>query len=141
MVFFHHIDCPVSWGFNHCPRRQKSSHSDETFKNTQCRKPKQMQMQLASSYASHLRTHLKTHRGGKSHECNQCDYASSRADRHSREKSFICNLCGYTSSQASHLRRRLIIHHCKRANMGLIFFKYQNSFTPEKAFKHLEASN
>ena len=37
------------------------------------------QCEYASSRADHLRTHLKIHSGEKSNKCNQCDFASSQA--------------------------------------------------------------
>ena len=53
----------------------------------------------------------------KSHECNQCDFASSQAGNlrthlkiHSGEKSNRCNQCDYASSYASHLRTHLKTH-------------------------------
>ena len=52
----------------------------------------------------------------KSHACNQCDYASSRAShlrihlkKHSGEKSNKCNQCGYESCYANYLRRHLLL--------------------------------
>ena len=60
---------------------------------------------------------LKTHSGKKSNKCNQCDYASSRADvlmghlkMHSGEKSNKCNQCDYASSRVGDLRRHLKTH-------------------------------
>ena len=53
----------------------------------------------------------------KSHKCNQCEYASSRADHfnnhlktHSGEKPNKCYQCDYASSQAGDLRTHLIMH-------------------------------
>ena len=53
----------------------------------------------------------------KSHKCNQCNFASSRAGSlrrhlkmHSGEKSNKCNQCDYASSCAGHLRRHLKTH-------------------------------
>ena len=53
----------------------------------------------------------------KSNQCNQCDYASSRADHlkqhfktHSGEKPNKCSQCDYASSQAGILRRHLKTH-------------------------------
>ena len=43
-----------------------------------------------------LKTHLKTHSGEKSNKCNQCDYASARADS-LREQSNGQNQCDYSS--------------------------------------------
>ena len=37
------------------------------------------QCNFASSRAQSLKRHLKTHSGEKSNKCNQCDYASSQA--------------------------------------------------------------
>ena len=62
----------------------------------------------------------------KSNKCNQCDFASSRADvlrthlkTHSGEigeKSNKCNLCDYASSQASSLMRHLKTHTGEKSN-------------------------
>ena len=48
---------------------------------------------------------MKTHNGIKSNKCNQCDFASSRAEllrghlkTHSGEKPNKCNQCGFASS-------------------------------------------
>ena len=53
----------------------------------------------------------------KSHACNQCDYASSRAShlrihlkKHSGEKSNKCNQCDFASSYESSLRTHLKTH-------------------------------
>ena len=40
------------------------------------------QCDYASSHTGHLRTHLKTHNGEKSNKCNQCDFASSNLKTH-----------------------------------------------------------
>ena len=77
-------------------------------------------------------SHLKTHSGEKSNKCNQCDYASSRADSlrahlkmHSGDKSNKCNQCDFASSYTSALRthlkthsnlRRLKIHSGEKSN-------------------------
>ena len=65
----------------------------------------------------------KTNSGEKSNKCNQCDYASSRADVlrrhliiHSGEKPHKCNQCDYTSSRASDLRRHLKAHSGEKSN-------------------------
>ena len=66
-----------------------------------------------------MRTHLKTQSGEKLNKCNQCDYASSRADvlrtllkAHNGEKSNKCNQCDFAPS----LRTRLKTHSggCRR---------------------------
>ena len=53
----------------------------------------------------------------KSNKCNQCDFASSRADTlrvhlkmHSGEKSNKCNKCDYASYDPSNLRKHLKRH-------------------------------
>ena len=62
---------------------------------------------------------MKTHSGEKLNKCNQCDYASSRADvlrtllkAHNGEKSNKCNQCDFAPS----LRTRLKTHSggCRR---------------------------
>ena len=67
---------------------------------------------LSFTNASHLRRYLKC--TVESHKCNQCDFASSRADglrmhlkRHCGEKSNNCNQCYFASSQVSNLMIRL----------------------------------
>ena len=57
----------------------------------------------------------------KSNKCNQCDFASSRADKlrrhlimHSGEKPNKCNQCEYESSYASALRTHLNRHSGER---------------------------
>ena len=59
----------------------------------------------------------KADSGEKPNKCNQCDYASSRADTlrahlktHSGEKSNKCNQCDYASSEAGNLRSHMKIH-------------------------------
>ena len=59
----------------------------------------------------------------KSHKCNQCEYASSKASNlkthfktHSGEKSDKCNQCDYASSQAIHLRMHLKTHSREKTN-------------------------
>ena len=59
----------------------------------------------------------------KSNKCNQCDYASSRADSlrqhlktHSGEKSNKCNQCDYASSRADHTRTHLKTHSRVKSN-------------------------
>ena len=59
----------------------------------------------------------------KSHKCNQCDYASSRADVlrkhikiHSEEKSNKCNQCEFACSDPSSLRRHLKTHDEEKSN-------------------------
>ena len=59
----------------------------------------------------------------KSNKCNQCDYASSRADglrqhlkTHSGEKSNKCNQCDYASSHADALRQHLKTHSGEKSN-------------------------
>ena len=70
-----------------------------------------------------MRTHLKTHSGEKLNKCNQCDYASSRADvlrtllkAHNGEKSNKCDQCDFASSQAGNLRRHLKTHSGEKSN-------------------------
>ena len=53
----------------------------------------------------------------RTNRCNQCKYASYRADdlrthlkTHSEEKSNKCNQCNYASSQAGYLRKHLKTH-------------------------------
>ena len=60
---------------------------------------------------------INVHNGEKSNKCNQCDFASSRADNlmthlktHSGEKSEKCNQCEYASSRVDHLRKHLKTH-------------------------------
>ena len=54
--------------------------SGKPFKNAQWRKVKKCnQCDFASSRADNLRTHLKTHSWEKPNKYNQCDYASSQA--------------------------------------------------------------
>ena len=60
---------------------------------------------------------LETHCGEKWNKCNQCDFASSKADdlrrhlkSHSGEKSNKCNQCDYASSQAGGLKIHLKMH-------------------------------
>ena len=59
----------------------------------------------------------------KSNKCNQCDYASSRADSlrthfkiHSGEKSNKCSQCHYASSDVGNLRRHLRTHSGEKSN-------------------------
>ena len=59
----------------------------------------------------------KTVRVIQSNKCNQCDYASSRADNlrkhlkiHIGEKSNKCNQYDFASSQAGHLKTHLKKH-------------------------------
>ena len=59
----------------------------------------------------------------KSNKCNQCDFASSRADTlkthlimHSGEKSNKCSQCDYASSHSGHLRLHLKTHSGEKLN-------------------------
>ena len=61
--------------------------------------------------------------GEKSNKCNQCDYASSRADslrshlkKNIGEKSNKWNLCGYATVYVSNLRDHLKIHNGEKSN-------------------------
>ena len=61
--------------------------------------------------------------GEKSNKCNQCDYASSRADSlrthlktHSGEKSNKCNQCDYASFHAYNLRKHFKTHTREKSN-------------------------
>ena len=61
--------------------------------------------------------------GKRSNKCNQCDFASSRADvlrrhltTHSEEKSNKCNQCDFASSQAGYLRRHSKTHSREKLN-------------------------
>ena len=67
--------------------------------------------------------HLKTHSGEKTNKCNQCDFASSRADHlrthlktHSGEKSNKCNQCDYASFYATDLKTHLKAHSGENSN-------------------------
>ena len=97
---------------------------EESFKNTQWRKVKQMQpMRLCLFTGRRFVAHLKSHSGEKSNECNQCNFASSYANAlrdhlktHNREKSNKCSQCDFASSYASALRQHLITHSGKKPN-------------------------
>ena len=59
----------------------------------------------------------------KSHKCNQCNYAATRAGTlrahlkiHSGEKLNKCNQCDYASSQAGNLRTHLKTHSGEKPN-------------------------
>ena len=66
---------------------------------------------------------FKTHFGDKSNQCNQCEYATSRAGDlrkhlkiHSGEKSNKCNQCDYASSRTGDLRKHSKIHSGEKSN-------------------------
>ena len=70
-----------------------------------------------------LRTNLKTHSGEKPNKCNQCDYASSRADHlrqhlktHSVEKPNKCDQCDFSSFEVGNLMQHLKTHSGEKSN-------------------------
>ena len=105
------------------------------------------QCDYASSHAGYLRKHLKLYSGKKSHKlcvfscwfffqitsrlvdrfmpnkCNDCDYASCRADdlkthlkMHIGEKSNNCSQCKFASSHECNLRKPLRTHSGEKSN-------------------------
>ena len=86
---------------------------------------------------------FKTHSGEKPNICNQCDYASSRADvlrkhlkTHGGEKTNKCNQCNYASYEAGDLRIHLKTHsgeksikcnQCDSASITLITGRISNT--------------
>ena len=69
---------------------------------------------LAGNHASIKAPVTKSGKAHKSKKCNQCDFASSRADVlrrhfkiHSGEKSNKCNQCVFASADAGNLRTHL----------------------------------
>ena len=82
--------------------------------------------------ADDLRTHLQMHGGEKPNKCNQCDYASSRADHlRTHLKTHKCNRCNFASSRADMLRRHVKLHNGEKSNKcnkcDFIYFLGQTS--------------
>ena len=96
---------------------------------------------LLSQFKEIFEDTRRKHSGEKPYKCNQCNYASSRADhltmnlkRHSGETSKL--VCNYLSSQVCSLRTHLKIHIGKKSN-NCNQCDY-SSFLEEDLRKHLK---